>query len=254
MRTRFWSNARAPAARLLLQLANGTASEMRPAAVLFDFHDTLAELRGGTDATVAAAIGVDVGVLREAFSEVFATHVPRLRDEGVWPVQPEVMFHRLYEGLFDRLGLGGDPSPVVDRLNRVFSAPGSYRAYPDACPALRQIRAAGLRVGLVSNSDFDLHPVLDHIGLGGLVEVAVPAFLHGVEKPDPAAFAVALDAMGVEAADCWFVGDHPEFDAVASDVLGMTAVLVDREDRHRHAGWPFPRIPNLAPLPAMLGL
>lgn len=225
-----------------------------PEAVLFDFHDTLAELVGGTERVVAEHVGVPVDVLRVAVAEVFAEHVPHLRAEGVWPRQPQIMFHRLYERVYEVLGLDADPAPVVDRLNEVFWSPASYRAYPDVRPALERLDAAGLHLGLVSNSDFDLHPVLDHIGLDGLVDVAIPAFLHGVEKPDPAAFGIALEELGVEPAECWFVGDHPEFDAVASEVVGMTAVLVDREDRHGEAGWPFPRIRDLTPLPGMLGL
>ena len=226
----------------------------RPKAVLFDFHDTLAELIGGTEAVVAAELGVAVDELRLAVAEAFRVHVPALREEGVWPRQPGVMFHRLYEGVFALLGLDHDPAPVVDRLNATFWSPSSYRAYPDSRPTLEVLSARGLRLGLVSNSDFDLHGVLDHIGLGGLVEVAVPAFLHGVEKPDPRAFQIALDDLGVDAEHCWFVGDHPEFDVVASDVMGMTAVLVDRDDRHAEAAWPFPRVRDLTPLPGMLGL
>ncbi|HLF40141.1 MAG TPA: HAD-IA family hydrolase [Acidimicrobiia bacterium] len=228
--------------------------EPRPKAVLFDFHDTLAELIGGTERVVAQRLGIPVDVLRIGMAEVFAHHVPTLRRDGIWPKQPDVMFHRLYEALFDVLGLDRDPTSDVDHLNEVFWSPTSYRAYPDVRPVLDHLHGAGLRLGLVSNSDFDLHPVLDHIGLDGLVDVAVAAFLYGVEKPDRAAFEIALDGLGVAAPDCWFVGDHPEFDAVAADVLGMTAVLVDREDRHAGAGWPFPRIRDLTPLPDMLGL
>lgn len=224
-----------------------------PQAVLFDFHDTLAELIGGTDHVVARHVGVPVDDLRAALADVFSTHVPGLREAGVWPGRPEVMFHRLYEGLYERLGRTDDPTPVVDRLNSVFWTPESYRAYPDVRPVLEVLHQRGVRLGLLSNSDFDLHPVLDHIGLGGIFDVAVPAFAHGVEKPDPAAFTLAVEAMGATPATSWFVGDHPEFDAVASDRLGMTAVLVDREGRHRDATWPFPRVPDLSPLPALIG-
>lgn len=225
-----------------------------PSAVLFDFHDTLAELVGGTERVVASEIGVPVEEVRLAVGRAFAERVPLLRAEGVWPGQPGVMFHRLYEHVYEFLGLDADPAPVVDRLNALFWAADSYRAYPDAAPVLTRLRAAGLRLGVLSNSDFDLHQVLDHIDLADVIDVAVPAFLHGVEKPDRAAFELALDGLSVAASDCWFVGDHPEFDAIASHDLGMTAVLVDREDRHAATEWPFPRIRDLTPLPGMLGL
>lgn len=224
-----------------------------PQAVLFDFHDTLAELIGGTDHVVAHHLGVSVDELRAVWNIVDVQHLTPMRRRGEWPGDPSDMWYRLYGCLFQVLGRSDDHRELTDLLIARFRSKDSYRAYPDARPALERLRARDVRLGLLSNSDFDLHPVLEHIGLGGLFEAAVPAFARGVEKPDPAAFALAVDELGTEPEHCWFVGDHPEFDAVASDQLGMTAVLVDREDRHGEAGWPFARVLDLTPVPAMIG-
>ena len=47
----------------------------------------------------------------------------------------------------------------------------------------------------------------------------------GVRKPDPKIFQLALDALGVLAADAVFVDDHPG-NIAAAESLGMVGVLV----------------------------
>src|SRR5688572_23496937 len=44
-----------------------------------------------------------------------------------------------------------------------------FTAYDDAAPALRALRAAGLRIVVVSNWDRSLHDALEATGLAGLV-------------------------------------------------------------------------------------
>ena len=87
---------------------------------------------------------------------------------------------------------------------------------------LARLAAGGHRVAILSNTDVDLWPILDAPRLGGFVEIAVAAFRHGVEKPSPRAFNLALGALGVEATGTWFVGDDLRDDCVASDALGPT--------------------------------
>ena len=42
-------------------------------------------------------------------------------------------------------------------------------------------------------------------------------------------FRLALGKLGVEAADCLFVGDRPKWDIDGPKAVGMAAVLIDRE-------------------------
>jgi putative hydrolase of the HAD superfamily len=54
--------------------------------------------------------------------------------------------------------------------------------------------------------------------------VMVDSFVVGVEKPDPAIFQMALEALGLNAAEAVFVGDNPRRDIKAAKSLGMKTV------------------------------
>lgn len=106
----------------------------------------------------------------------------------------------------------------------------------DAFPAhqvlkvARQARAAGIRTAVLSNSlgrepydpyaGFDLHGTFDEV---------VFSAEHGVRKPDPAIFRLALAKLGVPAEQCLFLDDS-EGNLVAAHELGITPLLALDED------------------------
>ncbi len=235
----------------------GRGAGRRPAAVLFDLHDTLACLAPSTDDAMGALVGLSGPAFREAWREV-DRRIAFLAEGGLWPPRHDgrwpARWAALYGLLVEILDLDEDPADLAARFDALFKTPASYEAFPDSAGVLAALRDAGLRVGVVSNSDFDLWPVLAHAGLAGHVEAAVPALLHGTAKPAPEAFALGLEALRVGPADCWFVGDHLEDDVAASTRLGMTAILVDRAGRHAGEVLPFPVVADLRPVPSMLGL
>jgi putative hydrolase of the HAD superfamily len=46
----------------------------------------------------------------------------------------------------------------------------------------------------------------------------------GVAKPDPAIFRLALDQLGCEPGEAWFVGDHPVNDALGASAAGLRGI------------------------------
>jgi putative hydrolase of the HAD superfamily len=100
----------------------------------------------------------------------------------------------------------------------------------DTHSALARLRAAGLRLGVVSNSDGRVEVALEAAGLLQYFDVVLDSAVVGVEKPDPAIFRAALDALGVRPEEALFVGDLYEVDVVGARAAGMTAVLL-RTDR-----------------------
>ena len=69
-------------------------------------------------------------------------------------------------------------------------------------------------------------------------------------SPTPAIFTYALDALGVEAADTWYVGDSPLFDRGGAEAAGLAEfVLVDPTGLQ--AGYE-PRIANISELLGLL--
>ncbi len=92
--------------------------------------------------------------------------------------------------------------------------------------ALARLRAAGIRLGIVSNSDGRVEQALTVAGLRDYFDVVIDSGLVGVEKPDPAIFRAALDALGIAAEEALYVGDMYEVDVVGARAAGMEVVLL----------------------------
>jgi putative hydrolase of the HAD superfamily len=103
-----------------------------------------------------------------------------------------------------------------------------FRAFPDAAPALAELRGLGLRLVCVSNWDVSLSEVLERCGLGGSLDGVVTSADTGVRKPDPAIFAPALELAGCAATEALYVGDTPTDDLAAARAAGVRALLIDR--------------------------
>lgn len=112
------------------------------------------------------------------------------------------------------------------------------------------VAEAGFRVAVVSNADGRVAEDLAAAGFDGLFEIIIDSSLVGVSKPDPAIFTFALDALGVDAADAWYVGDSRVFDLGGAEAAGLAEfVLVDPtglQDGYQ------PRIADISELLALL--
>jgi len=116
------------------------------------------------------------------------------------------------------LGLEVPVEALLDALH--------FFAYPDAAPALRQLRAAGFRTIVVSNWDHSLHERLQETGLAELVDGALASAEVGSAKPDRAIFERALELAGTD--DAWHVGDTVEADVEGALNAGLRPVLIAR--------------------------
>ena len=132
------------------------------------------------------------------------------------------------EALFRASGVPEDRIPEVreclGRLHRERHLWCSVRERTHE--ALSRLRAAGLRLGIVSNSDGRVEEALAASGLRDLFDVVIDSGLVGVEKPDPAIFQVALDALGVGPEEALYVGDLYDVDVGGARAAGIEAVLL----------------------------
>jgi putative hydrolase of the HAD superfamily len=142
------------------------------------------------------------------------------------------------------------PDLDLDALTEVLLGSIRFEPFPDAVPALQELRAAGLRLVAASNWDVSLHEQLERTGLQGLLDGAVSSAEAGSAKPDPAILVRALEIAGAEPGDAWHVGDDLEADVGAARAAGVRPVLIDREGAvDAPAG--VLRITSLAELPAL---
>jgi len=107
---------------------------------------------------------------------------------------------------------------------------------PGAAQALGSLRALGLVVACISNSDGTVSGLLTTVGLAGSLEFVVDSGVVGVEKPDPEIFRIALRRAGVDAADAMYVGDLYPVDVVGARRAGLEPVLLDPLGRYGDRG------------------
>src|SRR5205823_7787024 len=107
-----------------------------------------------------------------------------------------------------------------------------FDAYPDAAPALRDLRARGIRLVVASNWDCSLPEVLERAGLASLLDGVVSSAMVGAAKPDPAVFEGALREAGCAPEHALHVGDSLSKDVAGAARAGVATVLLDRAGEH----------------------
>ena len=149
-------------------------------------------------------------------------------------------------------GMGGDADSAYAcavEITRAWERHENFELYDDVPDALAALRAAGLRIGLVSNSARDVREFARHHGLD--VDAGISPFHHGRTKPHASIFRAVLDLLGVEPAQAAMVGDTIADDVEGARALGMRAVLLDRDCIHPDFE---PRAETLRELLPQLGL
>jgi HAD superfamily hydrolase (TIGR01549 family) len=153
-------------------------------------------------------------------------------------VSDRLKFREVVDSLFPDL-----PGPRKDELaceaTRAFwhSATRSYPLRKSALRTLRELKAAGLRMGVVSNHhDYEsLKAHLEESGIDSYFEVVLASEKEGVRKPNAVIFERSLRAIGVEKENAIFVGDSPRHDIVGARRAGLGTVLID--DGEQPEGW-----------------
>jgi HAD superfamily hydrolase (TIGR01662 family) len=149
-------------------------------------------------------------------------------------------------------GMGGAPPASYDcavEITRGWERHENFELYEDVIPVLDELRAAGLKIGLVSNSARDVHAFARHHALD--IDAGISSFHHGKTKPHASIFRAVLDLLDVVPTEAAMVGDTIEADIEGAHALGMQAVLVDRLGQHPDVPG---RLVNLYALPEVLGV
>lgn len=138
------------------------------------------------------------------------------------------------------------PAVLEIARERIFDC---FEPFPDAFPALDTLDALGVRMAIISNWDYSLHKILKRKCLTERFEFALASLEEGPEKPDPRLFQIAIDKLGVTAADVAHIGDDPVDDYNGARNFGMRGLLIDRSlDKAS-----LPRLARLTELPEVLG-
>jgi putative hydrolase of the HAD superfamily len=117
---------------------------------------------------------------------------------------------------------------ALRELHRYHERENLWETVPDEVrPALASLRAAGMRLVVVSNANGTLHRMFDRLGLTPAFDAVFDSYDEGIEKPDPRFFHRALELSGADAATTVHVGDLYHVDVVGARAAGVMPVLLD---------------------------
>ena len=201
----------------------------RTAAVFFDVDFTLIHpgprFQGVGYRESCARYGIDVA--EDLFDLAVAGAAGLLDSED--HLYDDAVFVRYTRRIIELMGGTG---PHVDAVAREiyddWAEHRHFELYDDVPDTLRTLHAAGLRLGLISNSHRPLRSFESHFGLDGIIDVKISSFNHGFMKPHRSIFEAALREMQVVAEEAVMVGDSLAHDVFGARQAGMRSILLAR--------------------------
>jgi putative hydrolase of the HAD superfamily len=201
-------------------------------AVFFDVDFTLIcpgpMFRGEGYQAFCARYGMDAKP--EAFAGAVASAAPLLDGPEDRPYDAEIFVAYTRHIIEQMGGAGPNLDACAREMYAEWAACRHFELYEDVPDVLRELTAAGVRIGLISNSHRCLASFQSHFELQDLISATVSSSEHGFMKPHPSIFAAALQILNVAPAEAMMVGDSMPQDVEGALRAGMHAVLLQRGD------------------------
>jgi 2-haloacid dehalogenase len=217
-------------------------------AVYFDLFGTLLEL-DGLGAACEQALP-DRGAQLAATWRARQLEISWLRTAMRAFVDFDQVTGDALDAAVDELGLRR-PLEGRKRLSRAFA---ELDLAPGAHDAVRELRADGVRTGVLTNAaSGTLRTVLERTRLDAILDDALSVDAVAAFKPDPSVYRMATDASGLPAHRIEFVTANG-WDAAGAGAFGLRVVWLRADPRARipRVGAPVPRIATWRTLAEML--
>jgi putative hydrolase of the HAD superfamily len=228
--------------------------------VFFDAAGTLFQVKGSvadiylrhaerygfkkTDASLSGIKEAFARAFHDAPPPVFAAAEPHeiKQCERLW-------WFDIVHTVFYRVGMFARFDEFFDDVFELFGRAEAWSLYPETLDVLKTLKGRGLELGIVSNFDSRLFPVLRELGLEGCFDTVTISSLAHAAKPSGRIFQEALEKHAADPGDALHVGDSLTDDVEGARQAGLTAVLLARGGEPTVHGVPtITRLDGLYPL------
>ena len=216
-------------------------------ACVFDAYGTLFDF-----ASAAAAC-------RDVLGEKAATLTALWRDKQLqytWLRGLQGRHADFWQVTSDALDFSMESLGIADPIlrARLLNLYRTLQCFPEVPQVLTDLKQAGFVTAILSNgAPAMLADAVKGAGLGGLLDHVLSVEQVGVFKPHPSVYRLAVDTLGLAAAEIAFQSSNA-WDAHAASAFGMRVVWCNRygQRRERLPGSPDREIRSLAELPALI--
>lgn len=211
----------------------------QPKVILLDAVGTLFGIRGSVGEVygeLAHKVGVEVDVeaLDGAFYDSFKA-APPCAFPGIdsldLPSYEYEWWRSIATHTFQAVGAIDrfpDFEEFFAELYHYFATAKPWIIYADVLPALQYWQQQGIELGIVSNFDTRLYPVLEQLQLGEFFSSITISSEVGAAKPEPEIFTRALEKHNCEPTAAWHIGDSDREDYRGAKAVGLRAIWIDR--------------------------
>jgi putative hydrolase of the HAD superfamily len=217
-------------------------------AVVFDLFGTLIDDSPPADygrflAETASALGTDPDLFEAAWNRSDVARYTSPVDECFGALCAEL-------GITDRARIDAALGLRVDRL-RALLVPR-----PDAVSTLHELRERGFRLGMISNATSELSGLWAESAFEPLFDAVLFSADERMMKPDRRLYERMAALLGLEPAECLFVGDGAYRELQGAAAAGMPPVLIraphDEWEHEGTIGWDGPRVSSLGEVLALV--
>jgi putative hydrolase of the HAD superfamily len=185
--------------------------------VVFDLWNTLADWPVEAWAEARPAVAELLGLEPEEFDRRWFGELAEARESG--PMAD----------VLARLGASPEVAGEITSLRRAVTRQGLVPRAGTA-ETIAELRARGFRIGLITICTDDVPALWPETPFRGLFDAEVFSCSVGLRKPDPRIYLLACEQLGVEPGQAVFVGDGANDELAGAERVGMTAILLERED------------------------
>ena len=181
---------------------------------------------GGTLIEPWPSVGHVYAEVAEAHGHRFAPEELNRRFRAAWNAKQNFRHSRsdwvaLVQATFGTVQSDKFFSELYDR----FASAKVWRVFDDVRPTLLRLKTQGIKLGIISNWDERLRPLLHQLELTPFFEAIVISSEVGHCKPSPQIYREALRLLDLPAGQVLHVGDSKDEDVVGARQSGLKAVI-----------------------------